>query len=202
MYQHFIKRTLDIVFAAFGLVALSPLLAVVAIWLHFANSGAGAFFLQSRAGLHGRVFRIVKFKTMTDARDSSGRLLPDSLRLTAAGRLLRSTSIDELPQLLNVLKGDMSLVGPRPLPTAYLPLYSPRQLHRHDVRPGITGWAQCHGRNAISWTRKFDYDLWYISHLSLPTDLLILFLTLKAVLSRRGISSAGSATAEVFNGHN
>lgn len=202
MYQHFIKRSLDIVFAAFGLVALSPLLAVVAIWLHFANHGAGAFFLQSRAGRGGKAFRIVKFKTMTDARDSSGRLLPDSLRLTAAGRLLRSTSIDELPQLLNVLKGDMSLVGPRPLPTAYLPLYSPRQLHRHDVRPGITGWAQCHGRNAISWTRKFDYDLWYISHLSLPTDLLILFLTLKAVLSRRGISSAGSATAEVFNGHN
>lgn len=202
MYQHFIKRTLDIVFAAFGLVALSPLLLGVAVWLHFANRGAGAFFLQPRAGLHGRVFRIVKFKTMTDARDPSGRLLPDSLRLTAAGRLLRSTSIDELPQLLNILWGDMSFVGPRPLPVAYLPLYSPRQRHRHDVRPGLTGWAQCHGRNAISWTRKFDYDLWYVSHLSLPTDLRAIVLTLGAVFCRRGISSAGSATAEVFNGHN
>lgn len=202
MYQHFIKRLLDLAIAALALVALSPLLAVVALWLHFANRGAGAFFLQERAGRGGKAFRIVKFKTMTDARDSSGRLLPDSLRLTAPGRLLRSTSIDELPQLLNVLKGDMSLVGPRPLPTAYLPLYSPRQLHRHDVRPGITGWAQCHGRNAISWTRKFDYDLWYIAHISLPTDLLILFLTFKAVFSRRGISSPGSATAPEFNGHN
>lgn len=159
MYRHFFKRIFDFVLALLALVCLSPLLLVVTVWLHFANKGAGAFFLQERPGLHGKLFKIIKFKTMTDERAPDGTLLPDMQRLTRVGRFVRSTSIDELPQLVNVLKGDMALIGPRPLLPQYLPLYSPEQARRHDVRPGITGWAQCHGRNAISWTKKFELDV-------------------------------------------
>ncbi len=202
MYKHFFKRVLDFCIALVALAVLSPLLIVVAVWLHFANKGAGAFFLQPRPGRGGKIFKVIKFKTMTDERDGQGRLLPDAERLTRVGRLVRSTSIDELPQLLNVLKGDMALIGPRPLLVQYLPLYSPVQARRHEVRPGITGWAQCHGRNAISWAQKFEYDVWYVDHCSLRVDLLIVFLTIRSVLRREGISHEGQATMEPFNGHN
>ena len=202
MYAHFLKRFLDFWIALVILVIISPLLAAMAVWLHFANKGAGAFFLQERPGRGGKLFRIVKFKTMTDERDADGRLLPDEQRLTRVGRLVRSTSIDELPQLINVLKGDMSLIGPRPLLPQYLPLYSPEQARRHEVRPGISGWAQCHGRNAISWREKFELDVWYVDHLSLATDLKVVWLTVKSVLRRDGISEEGHATMEAFNGKN
>ncbi len=202
MYKKYIKRWLDFVIALVALVCLSPILLVVTVWLHFANKGAGAFFLQERPGLHGKIFKIVKFKTMTDERDTEGNLLPDAQRLTRVGRLVRSTSIDELPQLWNVLKGDMALIGPRPLLVKYLPLYSPEQARRHEVRPGITGWAQCHGRNAISWTEKFKLDVWYVDHCSLPIDIKVVIATLKAVLKRDGISQEGNATMEEFNGNN
>ena len=202
IYRDYIKRWLDFVIALVALVCLSPILLVVTVWLHFANKGAGAFFLQERPGLHGKIFKIVKFKTMTDERDAEGNLLPDAQRLTRVGRLVRSTSIDELPQLWNVLKGDMALIGPRPLLVKYLPLYSPEQARRHEVRPGITGWAQCHGRNAISWTEKFKLDVWYVDHCSLPIDIKIVIATLKAVLKRDGISQEGNATMEAFNGEN
>jgi len=202
MYAHFLKRFLDFWIALVILVIISPLLAAMAVWLHFANKGAGAFFLQERPGRCGKLFRIVKFKTMTDERDADGRLLPDEQRLTRVGRLVRSTSIDELPQLINVLKGDMSLIGPRPLLPQYLPLYSPEQARRHEVRPGISGWAQCHGRNAISWREKFELDVWYVDHLSLATDLKVVWLTVKSVLRRDGISEEGHATMEAFNGKN
>ena len=202
MYKNYIKRCLDFCIALVALVCLSPLLLVVTVWLHLANKGAGAFFLQERPGQHGKVFRIIKFKTMTDERDADGNLLPDADRLTRVGRLVRSTSIDELPQLVNVLKGDMSLIGPRPLLVQYLPLYSPEQARRHEVRPGITGWAQCHGRNAISWTEKFKLDVWYVDHLSFKTDLLVIIETIKAVIHRDGISQEGQATMEEFNGMN
>ena len=178
------------------------MLLAVAIWLHFANRGAGAFFFQERPGLHGKIFKIWKFKTMTDERDAEGDLLPDVQRLTRVGRFVRSTSIDELPQLFNVLKGDMALIGPRPLLARYLPLYSPEQARRHEVRPGITGWAQCHGRNAISWTERFKLDVWYVDHVSLGTDLNVILTTIKTVLHREGISQQGQATMEPFNGHN
>ncbi|MGM9862470.1 MAG: sugar transferase [Muribaculaceae bacterium] len=200
IYRKYIKRGIDIAASALGLLCLSPLLIAVTIWLHFANRGAGAFFRQDRPGLHGKIFRLVKFKTMTDATDADGHLLPDAERLTAVGRFVRSTSIDELPQLWNVLRGDMSLIGPRPLLVQYLPLYSPEQARRHNVRPGITGWAQCHGRNAISWPEKFKLDVWYVDHLSFATDCKILWLTLKKVIARDGISSATSATMEEFHG--
>jgi lipopolysaccharide/colanic/teichoic acid biosynthesis glycosyltransferase len=167
-----------------------------------ANKGAGAFFLQERPGKDGRIFKIIKYKTMTDERDADGRLLPDEIRLTRVGRFVRSTSIDELPQLLNVLKGDMALVGPRPLLVQYLPLYSKEQARRHEVRPGISGWAQCHGRNAISWTEKFKLDVWYVDHVSLKTDLTVVWLTIQKVLKRADISEQGHATMEVFNGNN
>ena len=202
MYRHFFKRFFDFWIALVALICISPILLVVTVWLHFANKGAGAFFLQERPGLHGEIFKIIKYKTMTDERDEQGELLPDEKRLTRVGRFVRSTSIDELPQLINVVKGDMSLIGPRPLLVQYLPLYSAEQARRHDVRPGITGWAQCHGRNAISWGEKFRLDVWYVDHLSLKVDLQIIFITIKKVLCRADISQAGSATMEVFNGKN
>lgn len=202
MYKCFLKRILDFCIALVALLCLSPLLLVVTVWLHIANKGAGAFFFQNRPGLHGKLFKIVKFKTMTDERDADGKLLPDANRLTKVGRFVRSTSIDELPQLFNVLKGDMALIGPRPLLVKYLPLYSPEQMRRHEVRPGITGWAQCHGRNAISWTEKFKLDVWYVDHLSFRTDLLVIIETIKAVIHRDGISQEGQATMEEFNGMN
>lgn len=202
MYRHFFKRFLDFWIALVALICLSPLLIIVTIWLHYANKGAGAFFLQDRPGLHGKIFKIIKFKTMTDERDANGNLLPDDDRLTKVGSFVRSTSIDELPQLINVLKGDMALIGPRPLLVEYLSLYSKEQMRRHDVRPGITGWAQCHGRNAISWTEKFKLDVWYVDHLSFLTDLKVIYYTIKTVFNRSGISHEGSATMEDFNGHN
>lgn len=201
-YRSFFKRAIDIAVSASALLCLSPLLAAVTVWLHFANKGAGAFFFQERPGLHGKIFRVVKFKTMTDGRDASGNLLPDDRRLTKVGRFVRSTSLDELPQLWNVLRGDMSLIGPRPLLPQYLPLYSPEQARRHEVRPGITGWAQCHGRNAISWQRKFELDVWYVDNISLATDCRIIWLTVRNVIRREGISSETSATMEAFNGNN
>lgn len=185
-----------------GLMAISPILAVVIVWLHFANKGAGAFFCQERPGKNGKIFKVVKFKTMTDERDTDGNLLPDVDRLTKVGKFVRSTSIDELPQLWNVLKGDMSLIGPRPLLVQYLPLYSPEQARRHEVRPGITGWAQCHGRNAISWKKKFELDVWYVDHISFLTDCKVIFTTIKKVLGREDINSATSVTMEPFNGNN
>ena len=202
MYKHFFKRVIDFTIAFFALLVIWPILLVVALWLHFANKGAGAFFFQERPGLHGKIFKVIKFKTMTDERDAEGNLLPDADRLTKVGKFVRSTSIDELPQLINVLKGDMALIGPRPLLVQYLPLYSKEQARRHEVRPGISGWAQCHGRNAISWTEKFKLDVWYVDHCTLWTDLKVIFITIKKVLCRADISQEGSATMEAFNGHN
>ena len=202
VYARYIKRIIDFCIAAVALLVLSPLLLVVTVWLHFANRGAGAFFFQERPGKDARIFKVVKFKTMTDERDAAGQLLPDEQRLTRVGRFVRSTSLDELPQLWNVVRGDMALIGPRPLLVQYLPLYSPRQARRHEVRPGITGWAQCHGRNAISWTQKFEYDVWYVDHLTFLTDIKVIWLTVKTVLTRSGISHEGSATMEPFNGKN
>lgn len=202
MYKYFFKRIFDFTLALVALICLSPLFIVVTIWLHFANKGAGAFFTQERPGLHGKIFRVIKYKTMTDERDANGDLLPDADRLTKVGRFVRSTSIDELPQLVNVLKGDMALIGPRPLLVQYLPLYNKEQARRHDVRPGITGWAQCHGRNAISWKKKFELDIWYVDHCSFITDIKIIFITIKKVLFKEDINSATSATMEFFNGKN
>ena len=202
MYKHCFKRMTDFIIALCVLAIIWPILAVIALWLHFANKGAGTFFLQERPGKNGKIFKVIKFKTMTDERDASGDLLPDEQRLTKVGKFVRSTSIDELPQLFNVLKGDMALIGPRPLLPQYLPLYSKEQARRHEVRPGITGWAQCHGRNAISWTKKFELDVWYVDHCSFLLDLKIIFLTIKKVLVREGISSETSATMEPFTGNN
>lgn len=204
MYKLFFKRLIDLFFALAVLILLSPLLLVVTVWLHFANHGAGAFFFQERPGKDGRIFKIVKFKTMTDERDENGQLLPDEARLTKVGRFVRSTSIDELPQLFNVLKGDMSLIGPRPLLVQYLPLYSPEQARRHEVRPGISGWAQCHGRNAISWTEKFKLDVWYVDHVSFWTDVKVVFITFKKVFFKEDINQVGGqwVTMDPFNGHN
>lgn len=202
VYAQYLKRGIDLVASGCALAVLAVPLAAVTVWLHFANRGAGAFFFQPRPGKDGKVFKVVKFKTMTDARDENGKLLPDEKRLTKVGRFVRSTSIDELPQLWNVLKGDMSLIGPRPLLVDYLPLYSPQQARRHEVRPGITGWAQCHGRNAISWHKKFELDVWYVDHVSFMTDCRVVLTTLKKVLGREDISSATSATMEPFDGTN
>ena len=202
LYRRFVKRTLDFWIALAVLVIISPILLVVTVWLHFANKGAGAFFFQERPGKDGRIFRIIKFKTMTDERDGEGNLLSDEKRLTRVGRLVRSTSIDELPQLINVIKGDMALIGPRPLLVEYLPLYSKEQARRHEVRPGISGWAQCHGRNAISWTEKLKLDVWYVDHVSLKTDIEIVWVTLQKVFKRADISEQGHATMEFFNGQN
>ena len=223
MYKHFFKRFLDFWISLIALICISPVLLVVTVWLHFANKkgsltpnpspmGEGSSYLkrwlqpviftQERPGKNGKIFKVIKFKTMTDERDAEGRLLPDARRLTRVGRLVRSTSLDELPQLINVVKGDMALIGPRPLMPKYLPLYSPEQARRHEVRPGISGWAQCHGRNNISWAEKFRLDVWYVDHLSLWVDIKIIFITIYKVFRRDGISQEGQATIEPFNGHN
>ena len=202
MYKHFFKRLFDFCISLVALIVISPILLVITIWLHFANKGVGAFFFQERPGKDAKIFKVIKFKTMTDERDAGGNLLPDAQRLTKVGRFVRSTSIDELPQLINVLKGDMALIGPRPLLVQYLPLYSPEQARRHEVRPGISGWAQCHGRNAISWTEKFKLDVWYVDHCTLRTDIKVIFITIKNVLMRKNINSASAATMEPFNGLN
>lgn len=202
IYKNYIKRVLGFIISLVAIICLSPLFLVVTIWLHFANKGAGAFFLQGRPGKDGKIFKIIKYKTMTDERDADGKLLPDSQRLTKVGRFVRSTSIDELPQLFNVLLGDMAIIGPRPLLVQYLPLYSKEQARRHEVRPGITGWAQCHGRNTLSWNEKFSLDVWYVDHCSFMTDLQVIFTTIKKVIVRDGISQDGQATMEVFNGKN
>ena len=200
IYRKYIKRILDFIGALIMLIVLSPLLLMVTVWLHFANKGAGAFFTQERPGKDERIFKLYKFKSMTDERDAEGNLLPDGERLTSVGRFIRKTSLDELPQLWNVLKGDMSFIGPRPLLVQYLPLYSASQRRRHEVRPGITGWAQVSGRNAISWERKFALDVWYVDHLSFRLDYIIIWRTVVKVLRREGISSASCDTMEPFEG--
>lgn len=202
MYKHFFKRLVDFYIAFVVLSILFMPLAIITIWLHFANKGAGAFFFQERPGKNSKIFKIVKFKTMTDERDVNGNLLPDDKRLTKVGKFVRSTSLDELPQFWNVLVGDMSLVGPRPLLVQYLPLYNKDQARRHEVRPGISGWAQCHGRNSLSWSEKFALDVWYVDHCTLTTDIKVVFITIKKVLVRDGISQEGNATMEPFSGNN
>lgn len=207
MYKYVLKRVIDFAIALIALICISPLLLVVTVWLHFANKGAGAFFLQERPGLHGKVFKIVKFKTMNEEKGSDGKLLPDIQRITPIGSFVRKTSLDELPQLINVLKGDMALIGPRPLLVKYLSLYSTEQMRRHDVRPGISGWAQCHGRNTLTWSEKFKLDVWYVDHVSLKTDLEVIFTTIKNVLMRKDIDNnvnngSGKFTQEEFNGSN
>ena len=202
MYKHFFKRLFDFLIALVALLLSGWFILLVTLFLHFANKGAGAFFFQERPGKNAKIFKVIKFKTMTDERDENGNLLPDDKRLTKVGKFVRSTSIDELPQLINVFKGDMSLIGPRPLLPQYLPLYSPEQARRHEVRPGISGWAQCHGRNAISWTEKFKLDVWYVDHCSLWTDIQVIFITIKNVLMRKDINSATAATMEAFDGTN
>ena len=202
MYKNFFKRVLDILISGIALLLIGWLLIIITIFLHFANKGAGAFFTQERPGKDAKIFKVIKFKTMTDEKDADGKLLPDAQRLTKVGKFVRSTSIDELPQLVNVFKGDMSLIGPRPLLPKYLPLYSPEQMRRHEVRPGISGWAQCHGRNTISWTERFKLDVWYVDHCTLWTDIQVIFITIKNVLMRKDINSATAATMEAFNGNN
>ena len=202
MYVHFVKRLIDFIIVFCILMIIWPILLLISIWLHFANKGTGTFFMQERPGKHGKIFKVIKYKTMTDERDENGNLLPDEKRLTKIGKFIRSTSIDELPQLINVLKGDMALIGPRPLLPQYLPLYSKEQARRHAVRPGITGWAQVNGRNAISWTKKFELDVWYVDHCSFLLDLKIIFLTIKKVFVCEGISSDTSVTMEAFTGNN
>lgn len=205
MYRNFFKRFFDFWISLIVLIIISPVLIIVTIWLHFANNGAGALFFQERPGKDGKIFKVIKFKTMTDERDAEGNLLPDAERLTKVGEFVRSTSIDELPQLINVLKGDMALIGPRPLLVKYLPLYSPEQARRHEVRPGISGWAQCHGRNTISWTDKFKLDVWYVDHLSLHTDILVIWKTIVQVVKRADINQEDTKSGhlmEPFNGHN
>lgn len=202
IYKNCIKRVLGFILSLLAIICLSPLLLVVTVWLHFANKGAGAFFFQERPGKNGKIFKIIKYKTMTDERGADGELLPDEKRLTRVGRFVRSTSIDELPQLFNVLKGDMALIGPRPLLVQYLPLYSPEQARRHEVRPGITGWAQCHGRNTLSWSEKFRLDVWYVDHCTFVNDVKVIFSTIKKVIARDGISQDGQATMQTFNGNN
>lgn len=202
MYKHFFKRIFDFCISLVALIIISPILLIITIFLHFANKGAGAFFLQERPGKDEKIFKVIKFKTMTDERDAEGKLLPDAQRLTKVGKFVRSTSIDELPQLINVFKGDMSLIGPRPLRVHYLPLYSPEQHRRHEVRPGISGWAQVHGRNNISWTEKFKLDVWYVDHCTLWTDIRIIFITIKNVLLRKDINNDEAATMYPFDGTN
>ena len=205
MYKNFFKRFLDFWIALIALICISPLLLVVTIWLHFANKGTGAFFTQERPGKDAKIFKVIKFKTMTDERDAEGNLLPDTDRLTKVGKFIRSTSFDELPQLINVLKGDMALIGPRPLLVKYLPLYSPEQRRRHEVRPGISGWAQCHGRNTISWTEKFKLDVWYVDHCTLWTDIHIIWITIVQVFKRANINQEETKSGhlmEPFNGNN
>ncbi|WP_099364926.1 sugar transferase [Sphingobacterium sp. 1.A.4] len=201
MYKEYLKRLIDFLISLIGFIILLPVFIVVTIGLYFANDGK-PFFFQSRPGLNERIFRIVKFKTMNDKKDMNGNLLPDSERLTIIGSIVRKTSIDEIPQLINVLKGDMSIIGPRPLLPEYLNLYNKNQKRRHEVRPGITGWAQINGRNAISWKRKFELDIWYVENVSFWLDIKIFFLTIKKVFVREGISQEGQATMEAFNGKN
>lgn len=205
LYNNYLKRIFDFLISLFALLFLSPFLMVISILLHFSNKGNGIFFLQERPGKDAKIFKIIKFKTMTDERDVDGKMLPDVQRLTRVGRFVRSTSIDELPQLINVLKGDMAIIGPRPLLVQYLPLYSDEQRRRHEVRPGITGWAQCHGRNSLSWTEKFKLDIWYIDHLSLWVDIKVVILTIKKVFARDGINQSSANDGhlmEPFNGYN
>lgn len=201
-YRDFFKRVFDIAVSGSALIILALPLGIVTLWLFIANKGAGAFFFQERPGKNGKIFKICKFKTMTDEKDAAGNLLPDANRITKLGRFIRSTSIDELPQLWNVFKGEMSLIGPRPLLVQYLPLYSKEQARRHEVRPGITGWAQCHGRNAISWQKKFELDVWYVDHISFITDCKVIATTIKKVIKRSDISQRGQVTMEYFNGNN
>ncbi|MGB6084298.1 sugar transferase [Moheibacter sp.] len=200
MYKNFFKRFIDFLLALLGFLLLSPVFLLVCIGLCFANKGK-PFFVQHRPGKNERIFQIIKFKTMNDKKDAQGNLLPDAERLTKIGAFVRKTSLDEIPQLINVIKGDMSLIGPRPLLVQYLPLYNQEQKRRHEVRPGITGWAQVNGRNAISWKQKFEYDVWYVDNISFALDIRILFLTLKKVFIREGISQEGQATIEVFRGN-
>lgn len=202
MYKNGLKQLIDFIIVFCALVIIWPILLLIIIFLHFTNKGAGVFFTQDRPGKDAKTFKAIKFKTMTDKRDREGNLLPDDVRLTKVGKIVRSFSIDELPQLFNVLKGDMALVGPRPLLPKYLPLYSPEQYRRHEVRPGITGWAQVNGRNNISWTKKFELDVWYVDHISFALDIKILLLTVKKVFVREGINMEGTATTEPFNGRN
>ena len=202
MYKHFFKRILDFLISLIALLLIGWFLIIVAICLHFANKGGGTFFTQERPGKDAKIFKVIKFKTMTDDRDKNGKLLPDAQRLTKVGKFVRSTSIDELPQLINVFKGDMSLIGPRPLLPQYLPLYSPEQARRHEVRPGISGWAQCHGRNAISWTEKFKLDVWYVDHCTLWTDIKVIWITVMKVLKRADINNESTATMYPFDGTN
>lgn len=202
MYKNYLKRIFDFSIALLGLICISPILLVLIVVLHFANEGAGVFFTQDRPGKDEKLFRLIKFKTMNERKDANGELRPDKDRLTKTGKILRSLSLDELPQLFNVLKGDMALIGPRPLLVKYLPLYSPEQHRRHEVRPGITGWAQVNGRNAITHTKKFEYDVWYVDHISFKLDIKILLMTIHNVLHHKDISHEGQATAELFNGHN
>ena len=202
MYKNFFKRIIDFTIVFIALLIIWPILLIITIWLHFANKGAGAFFTQERPGKDGKIFKVIKFKSMTDERDENGKLLPDTQRLTKVGKFVRSTSIDELPQLINVLKGDMALIGPRPLLVQYLPLYSKEQARRHEVRPGITGWAQVNGRNAINWQKKFELDVWYVDNCTLWIDTKIIWITIMKVLKRADISQEGQATMEAFNGNN
>lgn len=203
LYRDCFKRVFDFTAASCAAIALSPLLLGIAVWLHFANKGAGVLFSQERPGKNGKIFRLHKFKSMTDERGPDGKLLPNERRITKAGKFLRSTSLDELPQLINIIRGDISIIGPRPLLEQYLPLYSPEQARRHDIRPGVTGWAQVHGRNAISWTKKFELDVWYVDHVSFLVDMKILFLTALKVLRRADINGVSTEIgAEPFNGHN
>ena len=202
MYRKFLKRCLSLLLSIVALLAVGWLIGLVALILHFANKGAGVFFLQPRPGKDAKIFKVIKFKTMTDERGADGKLLPDAQRLTRIGKIVRSLSLDELPQLVNILKGDMAFIGPRPWRVEYLPLYSSQQMRRHEVRPGITGWAQVHGRNAISFTKRLEYDIYYVDHLSFRLDARIFFMTIRKVLRREGISEAGQATSEAFNGHN
>ena len=201
MYRNYIKRIIDFSLSLLGFVIISPIFLLLWIWLSISNKGAGAFFFQERPGKNENIFRVIKFKTMNDKQDESGSLLPDADRLTRVGRFVRSTSLDEIPQLLNVIKGDMSLIGPRPLLVQYLPLYNGIQKRRNEVRPGITGWAQVNGRNAISWQQKFEYDIWYVDHVSLSLDLKIMFKTIQKVFKRDGINSDKNVTMEEFKGN-
>jgi lipopolysaccharide/colanic/teichoic acid biosynthesis glycosyltransferase len=201
MYNFIIKRFIDIAISCILLILLIPVFIIILVFIIFYNKDF-PFFIQRRPGKYLNIFSVLKFKTMNDTKDESGELLPDSLRLSKVGRFIRKTSLDELPQLINVLKGDMSLVGPRPLLVEYLPLYNEHQKRRHEVKPGITGWAQVNGRNAISWHEKFDLDVWYVDHCSFGLDMKILWLTILKVFKREGINQAGQATVEKFNGHN
>jgi lipopolysaccharide/colanic/teichoic acid biosynthesis glycosyltransferase len=202
LYQHFFKRLFDSILTLIALILLCPIIFVVAIVLQITNKGAGIFFTQTRTGKNAKLFQIIKFKTMTDERDENGKLLPDHFRMTPIGKFIRSSSLDELPQLINVLKGDMSLVGPRPLLEKYIPLYSKEQFRRHEVKPGITGWAQVNGRNNISWAKKFELDVWYVDHQSFFLDLKILWMTLLKVIKRKDITTEDPKAFQPFNGNN